>query len=134
MKIAEIKKVFDISTGSLGIYANKIKFAKRLELIENDIFNDLKTMGEIRNLFAHSHKSLSFNDNKIIDKCDKLISCKKSLPPDVINSTNNSIDVMYQNTKQKFIHSFFNIAKLLMKDLSFNLLWVNQKNCLQKPC
>lgn len=101
--------IFD-SFGSLSTYKNKLILANNLDLLDKNDYDDMLRLGEIRNLFAHSHKALSFDNEAIVEKCNSLNSCKKSLPPYYFNIAEITDESKYENSKSKFVHTFLNIA------------------------
>ena len=58
--------------GPLGIFSSKIKLSYSLGLISKITMNDINTLRKIRNEFAHSNQSLSFESEKIRNLCDGL--------------------------------------------------------------
>lgn len=105
---SEIDIIFELN-GSLKTYYNKFHLANKLGLLKIGFSDDLRILGEIRNLFAHSHKGLSFKDEIIVSKCNELMSCRNSLTPFELKTDDTSEDVIYQNSKSKFILTFLNI-------------------------
>ena len=101
------EEIFDFF-GSLSNYSGKVKFAKNMELINQETQKDLLKLGEIRNLYAHSYRALSFDNEKIIQKCNELVSCRDSLPPFYFEN-NISSEEKYEYSKLKFIHTCTNI-------------------------
>jgi mannitol operon repressor len=58
--------------GPLGTFATRIDLTYCLGLIRSDQHEDLHTCRKIRNLCAHSHKRISFDEQPIIDLCRNL--------------------------------------------------------------
>jgi hypothetical protein len=58
--------------GPLGTFASRVNLCYGLGLITKEMRQNLETIGEIRNLFGHSHLSLGFNDQDIKTLCGKL--------------------------------------------------------------
>lgn len=58
--------------GALGEFFNRVRAAYCLGLIPKTMLQDLNTMGEIRNQFAHDFLKASFNDTVIAGLCDDL--------------------------------------------------------------
>lgn len=112
---SKIEILFD-TFGSLSTYKNKVVLAKDLELLKKDDYDDLVKLGEVRNLFAHSHKALSFNDKVIFEKCNSLKSCKKSLPPYYFQKNEITKKMKYEISKSKFVHTFLNISNDILAD------------------
>ena len=65
------KRLLD-SNGVLGSFTSRADLAYCLGLIEKEGYNDLRIIAKIRNLFAHSHLHLSFNELKVHDLCNQL--------------------------------------------------------------
>jgi DNA-binding MltR family transcriptional regulator len=59
--------------GTLGDFSNCCKMAYCLGLIPKGAFNNLCTIGEIRNRFAHSHLQLDFSDAELVKMCERLV-------------------------------------------------------------
>lgn len=59
-------------TGMIGELNSRAKLAYCLGIIDKAIFNNLTRIGEIRNVFAHSHLSLTFDDPEIALLCKAL--------------------------------------------------------------
>jgi DNA-binding MltR family transcriptional regulator len=53
------------TTGALGSFSVRVDLSYALGLINRFAFKDLKTLGEIRNVFAHSHLTLDFSSPAI---------------------------------------------------------------------
>src|SRR5262249_18287821 len=58
--------------GFLGEFGRCADMAYCLGLISKGAFQNLKTIGKIRNLFAHSHRFLNFDDNLVKPNCMSL--------------------------------------------------------------
>src|SRR5207249_11487035 len=50
----------------------RAQLAYCLGLLGREMYEDLNTIREIRNQFAHEHRSLSFNDQSIKGRCQKI--------------------------------------------------------------
>jgi DNA-binding MltR family transcriptional regulator len=64
--------------GALSSLYSRTQTAFALGLIPEVVLGNLSLLGEIRNKFAHSHRSKDFDDPEIIEKCNKL-----KIPKDV---------------------------------------------------
>src|SRR5262245_53742703 len=62
--------------GFLGEFSRCAHLAYCLGLISKGALTNLKTIGKIRNLFAHSHKPLDFEDAEIKNLCANLLLAK----------------------------------------------------------
>ena len=58
--------------GSLSTFSSRIELTYLLGLIGQKIYNGLKQIQKIRNRFANSHEALSFSDETVSRKCEKL--------------------------------------------------------------
>jgi len=58
--------------GILGTFQGRISMAYCLDLISKIQYQDLSTIAEIRNTFAHHHLELSFDNEEINKKCQEL--------------------------------------------------------------
>ena len=59
--------------GVLGSFSSRIKVARALDWIADDVHNDLKQVRDIRNKFAHhADHLLSFADDSVVGKCRNL--------------------------------------------------------------
>lgn len=59
-------------TGLIGPLFNRNRLAYALGLYDEPLFKNILTIAEIRNLFAHSHVSISFDSDHIQQKCNDL--------------------------------------------------------------
>lgn len=76
-----IKSSFD-GNGPVGTFSSKVLIARGFGLIDDDIFHDLMVIRKLRNEFAHSPLSTSFNDLSVKAKIDSLrfcVSAKESM-------------------------------------------------------
>ena len=91
--------------GILGTVRNKNKFCRCLGLINEQLYNDIKDMIDIRNKVAHIYETEGFDDVKIINICNKLgrnIKNKKEYDKNFKN-----------DPKGKYINMIFNIMYFL---------------------
>ena len=66
------KSMLDPRGGSLGTFSARADLCYCLGLIPKGLFQNLRTIGEIRNRFAHSYLSLSFDESEIRKFCESL--------------------------------------------------------------
>jgi DNA-binding MltR family transcriptional regulator len=84
------------SKGVLGEFRARSQLSHCLGLISKLSFNDLCAIGEIRNLFAHSHLQMTFEDQSIQEKCSALETwqqlepLKKYLTADIEERSSNA--------------------------------------------
>jgi DNA-binding MltR family transcriptional regulator len=65
-------KLLDSRRGALGSFAARVDMAYALKLIDKSMHQDLLQYAEIRNMVAHHHVSVSFDDPEISAACQKL--------------------------------------------------------------
>jgi DNA-binding MltR family transcriptional regulator len=65
-------KLLDPRRGHLGSFAARVDMAYALKLIDQPMYQDLLQYAEIRNMVAHHHVSVSFDDPEISAACQKL--------------------------------------------------------------
>src|SRR5260370_32196350 len=68
------------SNSPLGTFANKIRVAFALDIIEPETFDNLNKIREIRNAFAHSKIHISFKTKQVRDVCHLLVMPKDKYP------------------------------------------------------
>ena len=66
-----VDKLFE-GQGGLATFSSRTSLAYCLGLIRQDQFDDIQTIREIRNMFAHWHEPLGFDKPPIAQLCDKL--------------------------------------------------------------
>ena len=67
------ESVLDPLRGCLGSFAARADLCYCLGLIPKGLFRNLRTVGEIRNRFAHSYLSLTFDDPEVAHLCESLL-------------------------------------------------------------
>lgn len=87
------KNVLDSRKGSLGIFSVRVDLCYCLGLISKGLLQNLRTVGEIRNRFAHSYLSLSFNDPEVVKLCLQLNFPKVAGGKRIEGDTGNSYDI-----------------------------------------
>jgi DNA-binding MltR family transcriptional regulator len=60
------------NNGALSTFSSRNNLAYLLGLINEYIHKDLRTIGKIRNFFAHAHFEITFEDGQIQVLCNKL--------------------------------------------------------------
>ena len=70
---AERDNLFKFPAGMLHSFAFKTRFAHMTGLITNDQKQDLNTIRDIRNGFAHELIGMSFDTKEIAKSCNKLV-------------------------------------------------------------
>jgi DNA-binding MltR family transcriptional regulator len=97
--------------GILGEFSSKAKLCYSLSLINKGKYSDLIVIAEIRNLIAHSHTLLDFSNPQIIEKCNELKICEKSLTREYLALINDDVAL---TARSKFTEAVFNIINELM--------------------
>ena len=69
----ESKDLFDIG-GESDSFSSCYRLAFCLGLIEEEDRDNLKSIAKIRNLFAHRHTAIDFDNEKVAKECEKLKS------------------------------------------------------------
>jgi hypothetical protein len=59
--------------GCLSTFANRYDSAYALGLITKSIHGNLKIIGEIRNLFAHTYLPISFDDSEVVEMVNRFV-------------------------------------------------------------
>lgn len=72
-----VAKLFD-GYAPLATFAAKIDVSFALGLIPVHIYDDLRTIKKLRNLFAHKADSLSFESSQVKDICENLHRIKRT--------------------------------------------------------
>jgi len=86
-----VNKLLDPPGGALSTFAGRSDLAYCLGLIPKGLYQNLETIGQIRNAFAHSYLSLELDDSEIKKLVDKLI------PPTVHQSVTVDEDGVRQS-------------------------------------
>lgn len=102
--------------GMLGEYSSKAKLCYCLSLIDKEQYSDVIKIAEIRNLIAHSHILIDFSEPKIVEKCNELKSCDKSLPKEFFNSINDVAKI----ARIRFTDTVINVINDLMASSYLN--------------
>jgi DNA-binding MltR family transcriptional regulator len=67
-----VDRLLHPNKGILGNIAGRAQLCYCLELISKSDYQDLLTILEIRNLFAHNPRVLDFNDEQVVAQCKRL--------------------------------------------------------------
>jgi hypothetical protein len=103
--------------GALGTYGARVDLAYCLKLIEKSRYDDLKTIGRIRNRFAHSFYSLDFNEHEIRQLCDNLKEWRVTLELDSEKTPDNlTPKEIYERTKAEFIFTVQYLTMGILND------------------
>jgi DNA-binding MltR family transcriptional regulator len=99
--------------GLLNDFSNKAKLCYSLSLIDKNDYCDLIKIAEIRNLFAHSHILLDFNDSTIQSKCNELKGWEDPLTKEQLKLFSDNLNAI---ARQKYIFTATNIINKIMAD------------------
>ena len=103
------------SKGALGSYGIRCDIAYSLSIVSKIIFKDLKIIGEIRNLFAHSHLELSFGSKKVIELTNKLENIDMLKYTHIWQKVENpTSEDLYVNSRTRFVLSLVLIHQRIM--------------------
>lgn len=72
IKSSTAKNMLDPGRGVLGSFSSRADLCYCLDLISKSLYQNLKIIGKIRNRFAHSYLSLTFDDAKICKLCEEI--------------------------------------------------------------
>lgn len=101
----------------LGSFGARGRAAYCLGLVSKEHFDDLRTLGRIRNRFAHDLHGLDFRDTSVRDLCLNLKAIKTILPDREVDA------------RSRYIVSVAHIASWL----SLNRLGINEDRRVRRP-
>ena len=111
------------TNGALGPYASRAALSYCLKIIEKNRYDDILTIGKIRNRFAHSFFGLSFNEPDIQSLCNCLKEWRNIIGDEIYRDPSNlTSEELCERVKIKFINSVTYLSIGIMKDagLKFN--------------
>lgn len=73
------KRLLDPQQGAIGEFSVRFQLAYCLGIVKKTYVSDLTTLAEIRNLFAHNHLGVTFENKEIQQKC-RTLKTPKMLP------------------------------------------------------
>jgi DNA-binding MltR family transcriptional regulator len=98
LKEKEIARVFDFdSNGPLATFSAKIKLSYLLGIGGKKTNDDLDNIRVIRNVFAHTPRRVSFEDDEVVAACDDLHVLKDA----------SLLSLAGLSVKQKFVYAIF---------------------------
>jgi DNA-binding MltR family transcriptional regulator len=105
--------------GVLGTYASRMDLAYSLALIEKAELTNLRTIGEIRNAFAHSYTEGRFDDQLIAPLCNRLdyayevfiVRGHAGRDPDKVRT---ELDTFYKVQRNRFTHTCVTLGQTLI--------------------
>lgn len=91
--------------GALGDFKKCADAAYCLGLIPKELYQNLCWVGEIRNLFAHSHLPIDFTDSAVVQLCNKLIlsALPKGIFDDYVKTPRNRFSVTVSDAWSKIL-------------------------------
>lgn len=99
---------------NLSNFSTRYKIAYALNIIDKRYFDDIETIGSIRNEFAHIHFEISFKEPEIIKYCGKLKLWEKRFPPYRVKEFN---ELPYLNDPEICKLKFINTVHQIVHDL-----------------
>jgi DNA-binding MltR family transcriptional regulator len=110
--------------GFLGEFSRCADVAYCLGLVSNGALKNLKRVGKIRNLFAHSHQLIDFNDHEVREHCAQLTFPKISQAIAVGGEKPTFLDDFGKNPRSRFTL----VSVLLFQTLMLQAHSVEQRN------
>jgi DNA-binding MltR family transcriptional regulator len=65
LEVKEARDLIEVSNAPLATFHAKIRVSYVIGLISAELFGDLERVRKVRNLFAHEHQPLSFDDARV---------------------------------------------------------------------
>jgi DNA-binding MltR family transcriptional regulator len=94
------KRLLDPRGGPIGTFSVRADICYCLGIISKDLYNNLRTVAEIRNRFAHSYLSISFDDSEVAILCEQLTFPEVALSKRTEGDTGDTYDV--ENPFERF--------------------------------
>lgn len=101
-------KLLDPQNGAIGQLATRADLAYCLGLLNKSIYQDIMRVGAIRNLFAHKHIALDFNDNTVRGQCGELQAWR------VLQDKEDDLGELSQEKLRMFARNQFNLSVILI--------------------
>jgi DNA-binding MltR family transcriptional regulator len=105
------------NNGPLATFSSKIKICYSLGVISKDLMSEIDIFRTIRNIFAHSDQSISFDTKEISDECLKLKVFKTQT---------------LRENRPSFITSFMFIATVLISEIRSATPFIEKAETLTK--
>lgn len=115
-----VKELFKSSLAPLHSFASKIKLAYLLSIIDEWMFDDLNNMKRIRNDCAHQFSSVSFEDELIVRKVEKLQGANHWVS--ILESKGGAMAIAKEREKNRFVFSTFYIHSFLARATEVDML------------
>jgi DNA-binding MltR family transcriptional regulator len=111
------EKLLDVGGGAIGTYSARCDLSYVLGLIDKPLYQDLSTIGRIRNEFAHHHLEHDFEVPTMVTLCSEL-KYVESLR-DSTTGKPFGLEGLVSNTRGRFVLSLVMISqRLLLNGLS----------------
>lgn len=124
MDAEDRKKLFDASAGGvLGTLVAKVRIARAFGIIDQVVSDDLLLIANLRNVFAHSMHTISFDDSQVKSDCEKL----KVLGTPAIRLGSDFSEILISEPRDRFKHTFMSLhllLRFLRGDQSLNFVLV----------
>ena len=109
-------RLLDPRGGPIGSFFIRADICYCLNLIPKGLYENLRTVAEIRNRFAHSYLSVSFKDSEVIKLCDKLSFPEVALSKRIEGNTGEIQDIENPFDHFKEPRSKFTLNAVLMAE------------------
>jgi DNA-binding MltR family transcriptional regulator len=105
--------------GVIGSFAARFELAYSLSLIEKSELKNLRTIGEIRNAFAHSYADGAFDDDHIRPLCESLdyayeVFVTRGGSDRDPKQVRADLDSLYRNVRARFTHACVTLGQTLI--------------------
>ncbi|MDI6743380.1 MAG: MltR family transcriptional regulator [Smithella sp.] len=101
-------KLLDPQGGAVGQFATRADLAYCLGLINKGVYQDLARVAVIRNMFAHKHIALDFNDSTVKKLCGELRAWR------ILQDEEDELAEPSQDQLRMLARNQFNLSVILM--------------------
>ena len=109
LKSSVTKRILDSRSGILGTFSARADLCYVLSLINKSLYKDLTIIASIRNVVAHHHMEVDFNNEEIASLCNKLNYLQSLEDKPVIIG-----DWFHDNPRNQFMISAVTISNRLL--------------------
>ncbi len=110
-----LKQLFDYEHGAFSTYSSRNKIVHSLKIIDDRTKNDIRSIGYIRNRFAHDYLAITFSDEEIKRYCCELKLWEKHFYPTKVKRYNlEKHNGESELLKEIFVYSAFNSMQTLL--------------------
>ena len=109
-------RLIDPGGGPIGSFFVRADLCYCLNLISKGLYENLRTVAEIRNRFAHSYLSVSFKDSEVIKLCEKLSFPEVAVSKRIEGNTGEIQDIENPFDRFKEPRLKFTINAILMAE------------------